>query len=166
MRYIFVKEVLNTKRLIKDCFLVNEPSLPRFALICLLSGATEPDSRSRSRHYLRHLHCAVSSFTPSSAITLCRWYVVRASNTGIGILHYNSTSLQAHLPLGCLYQPRTSMRHLLRISSGKYSDSLIFFILLDILDLLVICTPIVSPLPIARMSNIWNRSFLRLVNAL
>jgi hypothetical protein len=79
---------------------------------------------------------------------------------------YSSTSLQAHLPLGCLYQPKTRMRHLLRISSGKYSDSLIFLTLLLMLDLLVIWTPTVSPLPTANMSNIWNRSFLRLVKAL
>lgn len=144
---------------------VNEPSLPRFAFICSI-GVTEPDSRSRSRHYLRHLHCAVSSFTPSSAISLCRWYVVRASNTRTRILPYNSTSLQAHLPLGCLYQPKTRMRHLLRNSSGKYSDSEIFFIREDIFDLLVICMPSVSPFPIARMSKIWNKSFFLLVKAL
>ena len=39
-----------------DCFLVDEPSPPRFAFNCLLFGATEPDSRSGSRHYLRHRH--------------------------------------------------------------------------------------------------------------
>jgi hypothetical protein len=146
---------------------VNEPSLPRFALICSI-GVTEPDSLARHRHYLRHLYCAVSASYPSSnaLLLLCRYDVVRAASTGNGILPHNSVSLQAHLPLGCLYQPKTRMRHLLRMSSGRYSDSLIFLTLLLILDLLVIWTPTVSPLPTANISNIWNRSFLRLVNAL
>lgn len=146
---------------------MNEPSLPKFAFICSI-GVTEPDSLARHGHYLRHPYCAVSASYPSSnaLLLLCRYDVVRAASTGNSTIPYNSTSLQAHLPLGCLYQPRISMRHLLRMSSGKYSDSLIFLTLLLILDLLVICTPTVSPLPIANMSNIWNRSFLRLVNAL
>ena len=146
---------------------VNEPSLPRFAFICSI-GVTEPARLTRSRLWLRHLHCAVSSSYPASnaLLLLCRYDVVRAANTGSYILHQNSNSLQAHLPFGCLNQPRTINRHLDRTSSGRYSDSLIFFILDDILDLLVICTPIVSPLPIANISNIEKRSFLRLVKAL
>jgi hypothetical protein len=146
---------------------VNEPSLPRFAFICSI-GVTEPDSLARHRHYLRHLYCAISASYPSSnaLLLLCCYDVVRAASIGNGILPHNSVSLQAHLPLGCLYQPKTRMRHLLRMSSGRYSDSLIFLTLLLILDLLVIWTPTVSPLPIANISNIWNRSFLRLVKAL
>jgi hypothetical protein len=58
------------------------------------------------------------------------------------------------------------MRHLDFISSGKYSDSDIFFMREDIFDLLVIWMPIVSPLPIAKMSKIENKSFFRLVKAL
>ena len=146
---------------------MNEPSLPRFAFICSI-GVTEPDSLARHGHYLRHPYCAVSASYPASnaLLLLCRYDVVRAASIGSGILHQNSNSLQAYLPLGCLNQPITNMRHLDLISSGKYSDSLIFLIREDILDLLVICTPMVSPLPIANISNIWNRSFLRLVKAL
>ena len=146
---------------------VNEPSLPRFAFICSI-GVTEPARLTRSRLWLRHLHCAVSSSYPASnaLLLLYRYDVVRAANTGNYILHQNSNSLQAHLPFGCLNHPSTSIFQLDRTSSGKNSDSLIFFILDDILDLLVICTPIVSPLPIANISNIEKRSFLRLVKAL
>ena len=144
---------------------MNEPSLPRFAFICSI-GVTEPARLSRSRLWLRHLLCAVSSFTPSSTMILNPWYVVRASNLGNRILHHISNSLQAHLPLGCLNHPRTRIFHPDRTSSGKNSDSEIFLILDDILDLLVIWIPTVSPLPIARMSKMENRSFLRLVKAL
>lgn len=146
---------------------MNEPSLPKFALICSI-GVTEPDSLARHRHYLRHLYCAISASYPTSnaLLLLGRYDVVRAASTRNTTIPYNSTSLQAHLPLGCLYHPKTSMRHLLRSSSGKYSDSEIFFIREDIFDLLVICMPIVSPFPIARMSKIWNKSFFLLVKAL
>ena len=146
---------------------VNEPSLPRFAFICSI-GVTEPDSLARHGHYLRHPYCAVSASYPTSnaLLLLYRYDVVRAANTGKYILHQNSNSLQAHLPFGCLNHPSTKIFQLDRTSSGKNSDSLIFFILDDILDLLVICTPIVSPLPIANISNIEKRSFLRLVKAL
>ena len=162
MRY----KVLNTISPIKGyCFLVNEPSLPRFAFICLL----EPQNPSVVQGIGTNFATYIALFHPLPPVALyplCRWYVVRASNIGSGILPHNSVSLQAHLPLGCLYQPKTRMRHLLRMSSGRYSDSLIFLILLLILDLLVICTPSVSPFPIAKISNIWKRSFLRLVKAL
>ena len=97
---------------------------------------------------------------------LSRWYVVRASNLGNRILHHISNSLQAHLPLGCLNHPKTMMRHLDRTSSGRYSDSDIFFMREDILDLLVIWIPTVSPFPIAKMSKMENKSFFRLVKAL
>ena len=97
---------------------------------------------------------------------LSRWYVVRASNLGIDTIPQNSNSLQAHLPLGCLNHPKTSIFQLDLISSGKYSDSDIFFMREDIFDLLVIWTPTVSPLPIARMSKIENKSFFLLVKAL
>ena len=140
---------------------MNEPSLPRFAFICSI-GVTEPARLSRSRLWLRHLLCAVSSFTPSSTMILSRWYVVRASNLGNHILHHISNSLQAHLPLGCLNQPRTRIFHPERTSSGKNSDSEIFLIRDDILDLLVIWMPTVSPLPTAKMSKILNKSFFLL----
>lgn len=146
---------------------VNEPSLPRFAFICSI-GVTEPARLTRSRLWLRHLHCAVSSSYPSSnaLLLLYRYDVVRAANTGIDTIHQNSNSLQAHLPLGCLNHPKTKIFQLDRTSSGKYSDSDIFFIREDILDLLVIWTPTVSPFPIARMSKIENKSFFLLVKEL
>ena len=142
---------------------VNEPSLPRFAFICSI-GVTEPDSLARHGHYLRHPYCAVSASYPTSnaLLLLCRYDVVRAANTGNYILHQNSNSLQAHLPLGCLYQPSTSIFQPDLTNSGKYSDSLIFLILEDILLLLVIWMPTVSPLPTAKMSNILNKSFFLL----
>ena len=56
--------------------------------------------------------------------------------------------------------------HFDRNSSGKYSDSDIFFMREDIFDLLVIWTPIVSSFPIARMSKMWNKSFFLFVKAL
>ena len=146
---------------------VNEPSLPRFAFICSI-GVTEPNSLARHGHYLRHPYCAVSASYPASnaLLLLCRYDVVRAANTGSYILHQNSNSLQAHLPFGCLYQPSTSIFHLDRTSSGRNSDSDIFFMREDILDLLVIWIPTVSPFPIAKMSKMENKSFLRLVKAL
>ena len=142
---------------------MNEPSLPRFAFICSI-GVTEPARLTRSRLWLRHLHCAVSSSYPASnaLLLLCRYDVVRAANTGKYILHQNSNSLQAHLPFGCLNHPSTSIFQLDRTSSGKNSDSLIFLILEDILLLLVIWMPTVSPLPTARMSNMLNKSFFLL----
>ena len=103
---------------------------------------------------------------PVALFLLSPWYVVRASNLGNRILHHISNSLQAHLPLGCLNHPRTNIFQLDRTSSGRYSDSDIFFIREDILDLLVIWIPTVSPLPIAKMSKMENKSFLRLVKAL
>ena len=144
---------------------MNEPSLPRFAFICLLEPQNPTVVQGVGTIFATYI-ALFHPLPPVALYPLCRWYVVRASNIGNGILHHNSVSLQAHLPLGCLYQPRISMRHLLRMSSGRYSDSLIFLTLLLMLDLLVIWTPTVSPLPIANISNIWNRSFLRLVKAL
>ena len=142
---------------------MNEPSLPRFAFICSI-GVTEPDSLARHGHYLRHPYCAVSASYPTSnaLLLLYRYDVVRAANTGNYILHHISNSLQAHLPFGCLNHPKTKIFQLDRTSSGRYSDSLIFFILEDILDLLVIWIPTVSPLPTARMSNMLNKSFFLL----
>jgi len=43
---------------------VDEPSPPGSPSTVFLFGATEPDSRSRSRHYLRHLLCVITSFIP------------------------------------------------------------------------------------------------------
>ena len=50
--------------------------------------------------------------------------------------------------------------------SVKKSESVIFFIRLDILLLDVSCIPNVSPFPIATMSKIPNKSFFRLLNEL
>ena len=166
MWYISNKSLIRLSSIKGYCFLVNEPSLPRFAFICLL----EPQNPSVVQGIGTNFTTYIALFHPlppsSALLLLCRYDVVRAASIGNCILPHNSVSLQAHLPLGCLYQPKTRMRHLLRISSGRYSDSLIFLTLLLILGLLVICTPTVSPLPIAKISNIWNRSFLRLVKAL
>lgn len=60
----------------------------------------------------------------------------------------------------------TNILHLDFKSSGRISEFAIFFTLADILLLDVSWIAIVSPFPIAKMSNRENKSFFRFVNAL